>query len=437
LGGDGVSNQGAGELLVRGTGVVNTPQITLGGTGQTAGTNQLVLIGGTTNIGSGGIVSHGAITPNIYFGSASVATAPTVASTLSWSSTLSATLTNDSAGASAIFAPGAGTNITLAGALGGTGGLTVNGAGTLTLTAGNFYTGITTLDAGTLNINGEYALGGAVYSGLTFNGGTLQYATGFSGNGTGDITQNSAATPVAKPVTVASGGATIDTNGNNVSYANTFGNSGTGNLSVIDSQGTGSLTLAGTANYSGSTTVSGGGTLIVTGGLTATTAVNVNAGGTLDLNANNAINNSAANLTLGGGTLSVLASTSQTLGSLTLGAGNSTLIMGDTASVLNLADSSGATWTGTLTIEDWVGGSAGGGPDEIFIGSSADLTTAQLNDITFVNSTADGVAFSSYPAIQLADGEIVASVPEPGTWASLLGGLGMLLVWQKNRRRRA
>ena len=32
------------------------------------------------------------------------------------------------------------------------------------------------------------------------------------------------------------------------------------------------------------------------------------------------------------------------------------------------------------------------------------------------------------------DVELVA-IPEPGTWASLLGGLGMLLVWQRRRSR--
>ena len=76
----------------------------------------------------------------------------------------------------------------------------IQGGGKITFTAANGYTGLTTISGGsTLNINGQFALGGSVYGGLTFGtgGGTLQYATAFSGNGTGDISQNSGGT--AKP----------------------------------------------------------------------------------------------------------------------------------------------------------------------------------------------------------------------------------------------
>ena len=376
-------------------------------------------------------------TPTVDSGASVTLGTATIGAIASWTSSVPlALLSGSTTTFQAANSVGTAENIGLSGLISGGGALAKTGAGTLTLTGTNTYSGGTTISAGTLIIDGEGALGGANYAGTTFNGGTLQYTTSFSGNGTGDITQNSAATPVAKPVTVASGGATIDTNGNAVTYANTFGNSGSGGLTVVDSVGTGSLTLAGNATYTGATTVANGGTLTVTGALVGTSAVGVNTGGTLNLNANNALNNSSINLTLGGGTLSVLASTSQTLGTLTLsGGGNSTLVLGDTASILNFADSSSVTWNGTLTIEDWVGSSSGGGPDEIFIGSSADLTQAQLNDFTFVNFTADGVAYNSYPAIQLPDGEIVASVPEPGTWASVLGGFGILVAWQRRRSR--
>jgi len=33
--------------------------------------------------------------------------------------------------------------------------------------------------------------------------------------------------------------------------------------------------------------------------------------------------------------------------------------------------------------------------------------------------------------------EFLGAVPEPGTWAMLLSGAGMLVVWQRGRRRRS
>jgi len=135
--------------------------------------------------------------------------------------------------------------------------------------------------------------------------------------------------------------------------------------------------------------------------------------------------------------LQVLATQTEALGTLTLsGGGADTLTLGASGDIINFADSSALAWTGTLVISDWTGASAGGGSDEVFIGTTNDLTAAQLADITFTNGTLDGNAFATYTAVQLADGEIVASaIPEPGTWAMLFAGAGMLCVWQRSRRR--
>jgi fibronectin-binding autotransporter adhesin len=220
-------------------------------------------------------------------------------------------------------------------------------------------------------------------------------------------------------------------NPNNISLGGAL--SGAGGLKA---SGAGSLTLSGASGYTGATTVTG--TLIVTGALNGTTALLVN-GGTAELESPTALN-SSAHVTLAAGTLVTLAGQTNNLSDLTLGAGSSTLTLGATASVINFADSSADTWTGTLAINDWNGNGAdlnGGGSDQIFIGATADLSPAQLADITFVNPTIDGVSyFTSFGAEQLADGELIAAVPEPGTWASLLGGFGMLIVWQRSRRRR-
>jgi len=137
----------------------------------------------------------------------------------------------------------------------GTGSGTANAAvyatGTVVLTNANYYTGGTVLQSGTLNINGIYALGGANYGGVIFNGGTLQYAANFTGNnGSADLTSVGTA-----GITLAAGGGTIDLNGNSVTYSGSIGNGGSGSLLVKSSLAGGTLTLSSANNYSGTTMV--------------------------------------------------------------------------------------------------------------------------------------------------------------------------------------
>ena len=72
------------------------------------------------------------------------------------------------------------TNQTLSGVISGTGGLTVNGPGSLTLTATESYTNATVVNGGTLYMNGPNVGSAGIYasSGLTVNnGGTVQVAS--------------------------------------------------------------------------------------------------------------------------------------------------------------------------------------------------------------------------------------------------------------------
>jgi T5SS/PEP-CTERM-associated repeat protein/autotransporter-associated beta strand protein len=126
---------------------------------------------------------------------------------------------------------------TFAGVISGTGSLTKQGAGTLTLTGTNSYGGGTTITAGTLAIG---------------NGGT-------SGSIAGDITNNAALAFNRSDALTYAGNIT-----------------GTGSLTK---QGGETLTLTGVNSYQGSTTIDAGIIEVATGGSIISSVTTVNAGG--------------------------------------------------------------------------------------------------------------------------------------------------------------
>jgi len=283
------------------------------------------------------------------------------------------------------------------------------------------------------------ASGGSGYQGapaVTFSGGGGVGAAGYAVVSGGVVT----GIVITSPGTGYTSAPTITlTGGGYSSVASATAPTPTVNTSGgITFQGSGTTTDTRVDTYTGPTAVNGG-TLIVSGSLAATSALSVT-NGTVDINTNNGIYENAS-VTLTSGALVALAGQTQLLGTLTLGEGNSSLTLGATGSMFNFLDSSALTWNGTLTINDWNGNGAdlnGAGSDQIYIGTTADLTPTQLADITFVNGTEDGTTpFSTAGAVQLSDGEIVAQIPEPGAWTSLVSGLGLLVVWQRSRRRNA
>ncbi|XKE90510.1 autotransporter domain-containing protein [Thalassospira australica] len=190
------------------------------------------------------------------------------------------------------FNPDTGNTQTLANTItdqagsGGTGSwaLTKNGAGTLTLSAANTYTGATNLSAGTLSLSGSGTLGNAAGV-LNLTGGTLDLGT-TTQTRTGTITVNGA--------TVSNG---------------TLSSSGT-----FDTQsGTISAVLAGT----GALTKTGTGTVTLSAANTYTGATNLSAG-TLSLSGSGTLGNAAGALNLTGGTLDLGTTTQTRTGTITL-----------------------------------------------------------------------------------------------------------------------
>jgi fibronectin-binding autotransporter adhesin len=149
------------------------------------------------------------------------------------------------------FVLGAGHDLVISGTLSGSRNITKNGAGTLTLSAGNTYTGSTTINAGTLSIatitNGGVAgaLGNSTNgaSNLVLGGGTLQY-TGSNGSTDRSFTLSNATTSV---IDVSSAGTTL-----------TISGGGAATTGGLTKNGSGTLLFTASNSYTGDTTVNSG-----------------------------------------------------------------------------------------------------------------------------------------------------------------------------------
>ena len=172
------------------------------------------------------------------------------------------------------------------------GGLTKTGAGTLTLSGSNNFTGGVNINTGTLQLGGTGALNSVAGSEnvVAFGAGSTG-ALSLNGNSVviANLSSNvTAGTPVVQN---ANASAAVLTVGNSVNLSGTFSGgiqngSGGGALSLTKA-GTGTLTLTGSNSYSGGTTINAG-TLQVGDGTSNTVVpsgtVTVNAGGTLVVN---------------------------------------------------------------------------------------------------------------------------------------------------------
>ncbi len=147
-----------------------------------------------------------------------------------------------------------------------TGSLVKTGTGTLTITSSNSYTGGTTLNGGTINVNNAAALGASTGN-LTFTGlgGTLQLGGTIS----------------SSRKYVLNADATIDTNGNDLTSSGVLSGA-----SSLTKSGSGTLTLAAPNTYMGATIINAGTVRAGNASALGSTAqsTTINAGGIFDIN---------------------------------------------------------------------------------------------------------------------------------------------------------
>ncbi len=256
----------------------------------------------------------------------------------------SGTLTLSAAvgGAFALYIGGAG-NITTSAVFAASAlSITKQGAGTMTVTGANLYTGITRVDAGTFAYAATTTLVG---TNLIMNGGTFNNGANADTIGTvtliGGVITNSAALTAATSYTLESG---------------TISGIIAGAIPVIKNTNN-TVTLTGVNTISSSTTINAG-TLTISGSGSATaTTITVNLGGTLTLdNSTTAVASrlgDALALTMNGGNFNFIgnsaAASSETTGALTLSTGHNVVTVtpgaggSTTMTFASLARTAGAT----------------------------------------------------------------------------------------------
>ena len=211
--------------------------------------------------------------------------------------------------------------LTVAGNISGSGTLTKIGSAILALTGTNNYTGITTLNTGTINlgaaeivgISGPLGTPTTPANSIVLNGGTLQnsalnifdYSSRFS--------------------TAVSQQYKADTNGQTVLWATSLNSSG----GTLTKSGTGTLVLPTVNTYSGATSVTGG-TLFLTGSLTGGTAITTSGSGALLVGTTGVISG-AASINQNSTGISVLSGANTYTGISSIG--NGTLVVSSLNSV--------------------------------------------------------------------------------------------------------
>jgi len=305
---------------------------------------------------------------------------------------------------------GTGDNPVINGVISGGFGLTKSGSGTLTLSGANTYTGITTINAGTLQFAKQNSLYNATTASWTASNITVASGATLAVNygGAGEFTSANIDTLIAlgTATTGFKSGAIfgIDTSSGSQTYASNITNPNAGaNAFGITKLGANTLTLTGTNTYTGATTVNAGtlaaGSASPLGSNSATT---VSTGATLDLAG---FNISVGSLT-GGGTVTNSNSAAK---NLTIGGDNTSTTFSGAIQNGTGATSIIKVGTGTLTL-------SGTNP---YTGA----TTVNAGTLKAGSTAAFGsnIIFSNNPAVTIASGAVFDLAGFSNTVGTLIG----------------
>ena len=213
---------------------------------------------------------------------------------------------------------GDGNDRTFAGVISGTGGLTKQGGGKLTLSGANTYTGATTLNTGVLSVTGSLS------DSTAFTGAAGSTYAMYAADEIGSI---------AGGGSIANGGYGLTVGGDNSSTTYSGVISGTGSLTK---KGTGTLTLTGVNTYTGGTTIEGGSVGVATASgvddnpFVDTTSISIASGASFiyDLSSNQTLSgviSGAGGVTHSGSGTLTLSGTNTYTGTTTLSAGDMNL----------------------------------------------------------------------------------------------------------------
>lgn len=306
-----------------------------------------------------------------------------------------------------------------------------DGKGLLVLGGDNTYTGATTISAGTVRLDHANALGSTASGTTVSSGATLDLngkavgaetvsinGTGVGGNGALVNTNTTTAASLAGAVTLT-GNASVGGEGELTLDGDIAQTSGTRTFTKV---GAGALFVNGTTSYTGATTVSGGtlggmgtiasattfaaGTTLRPG--TAGAAGQLTFGGNLTLNAdaifsvtlNQAAGNDYDRVAVGG-------TTALNGASLTLFFGEDFAATATTGQIFDLLTSTG-TLSGQLAQGDSISATSGIYTYDFGIGYAGNIVTLTLTGIS--------------------------AVPEPSTWALLMGAVTLGLAVVRRRR---